>query len=58
MTIDKKKYIESIKKLHKAYGFKEDIDSFVKTIYYSDEHATIYEKLINFSKSLVKKEGD
>lgn len=29
MNIDKKKYIESIKKLHKAYGFKEDIESFV-----------------------------
>jgi hypothetical protein len=29
MNIDKKKYIEGIKKLHRAYDFKEDIDSFV-----------------------------
>lgn len=29
MVIDKKKYIESLKRLHKEYGFKENIDIFV-----------------------------
>lgn len=29
MIINKKKYIESVKRLHEEYSFKENIDSFV-----------------------------
>lgn len=29
MVIDKKKYIESLKRLHKVSGFKENIDDFI-----------------------------